>query len=351
MRILAVLTVSLLPGSSLIAQTSAPLDPKAMLAGLEQIKDKQATTAKRQLSQTMSDFNAACADDGAAIGFYEQAVDVTRFVGRQDAEMAFDLWKKTVIPRMNPEAVRTALWYTAISIRKAAGATDEQIFPDVLAYAESTQPDLPSLLAPVVPPGTPQNGQGQGQRGERRGENRGQMAQLGPEGMQGLQGLGFGQADPGEKIMEEAVSENVFAKWYMLGDQLAGLPDWEMVPANVDGIYEKFLLPIMRKNHDQRILEYWDAKIMSARGAASDATAAFSTDNYNMSVRPALLWSRAEDEIIIGQRDKGLADMYTLVKTYPAHPDAGRWITELEGYLTPAAPTAAAGGTSSPPPQ
>jgi hypothetical protein len=347
MRLLAVPAASLLISSSLLAQTAAPVDVQTMLAGLQQIKDKQSVTAKRQLGQTLSDFKAACADDGAAISFYEQAIDVTRFVGRQDADMAFDAWKKAVIPRMNPDAVRTALWYTTISVQRAAGATDEQIFPSVLAYAEAVQPDLASLLAPVVPPGTPPNGQAQGQRGERRGE-RGQLAQqLGPEGMQGLQGLGFGQADPGEKIMQEEVSQNVFAKWYTLTEQLSGLQNWNMVPADIDGIYTQFLLPIMRKNHDPRILDYWDTKIMSARGAASDATAAFNADAYNSTTRPTLLWSRAEDEIVIGQRDQGLNDMYSLVKNFPAHPDAKKWITELEGLLT-TPPTVAAGGGAAP---
>ena len=76
MRLLAVPAVSLLISSSLLAQTAAPVDVQTMLAGLQQIKDKQSVTAKRQLGQTLSDFKAACADDGAAISFYEQALSL-----------------------------------------------------------------------------------------------------------------------------------------------------------------------------------------------------------------------------------------------------------------------------------
>lgn len=342
MRFLAASLVLLILESSLIAQTAAPVDVQSMLASLQKIKQTQSTAAKQQYTQALTDFNGAYADDGSAISFYTQAINVTRFVGRPDAGTAFETWKKDVLPRMNPEAVRTALWYTAISLQRASGATDEQMFPVVLAYAEATQPVLPTLLAPVVPTGTPPNEPGQ--RGERRGERPDRQDR------EELQGLGFGGADPGEKIMEEDVSQNVFSKWYNLGEQLSGLDKWELVPANIDGIYDKFLLPIMRKNHDARILDYWNDKIMSARGVASDSSASFNTDTYNQTTRPALLWSRAEDEIVIGRRDQGLADMYSLVKGFPAHPDAGKWIAELEGLLT-TPPAVAAGGASPAAPQ
>jgi hypothetical protein len=125
---------------------------------------------------------------------------------------------------------------------------------------------------------------------------------------------------------------------------LGGLSNWEQTPANIDSMYEQVLLPIMRKKRDPRVLQYWDAKIMQEKGEASTATAAFSTDRFNLTRRPSLLWSRAEDEVVIGQRDQGITDMYNLVKTFPAHPDAGKWIKELEGLLT-APPAVAAGGT------
>jgi hypothetical protein len=42
--------------------------------------------------------------------------------------------------------------------------------------------------------------------------------------------------------------------------------------------------------------------------------------------------------------------MYGLVKAFPAHPDASKWITELESLLSPApaAPVASGGGAPIP---
>ena len=316
MRALPAIAIPFLFGSSLLAQIAAPpIDAKSMLASLQDIKQKQQTAAKSQLVQTISDFTAASADDGAALNFYLEAVRVTRFVGQPHEDTAFHDWRKDQMSRLHPSAIRTALRYTMLSLQRAAGATDDQIFPVLLAYAEDTEAILPSL--------------------EDTGGDR----------------HGGGGADDHD-ILKQAVSDNIFARWYNIGGQLDNLDNWEPVPGNIDGIYEKLLLPVMRKNHDARILQYWDNKIMSEKGQASVATAAFSTDRFNLTRRPSLLWSRAEDEVAIGMRSQGITDMYNLVKAFPGHPDAGKWIPELEGLLSPALPygnaPAATGGAPAP---
>ncbi len=283
-----------------------------MLEGLQQIKQQQATAAKTQLTQTIADFSAASADDGAAQNFYIEAVRVTRFVGQQGEATAFSEWEKNSLPRLNAAAIRLALRYTTISLQRAAGATDQQIFPVLLAYAMDAQDALPGIEAQQNAP--------QQQEGNRRGFGR-------------QQGQGGGREEE-PRILEEPVSDNIFSKWYNLGGQLSGLEGWEQVPGNVDSIFQQTLLPMMRKNRDPRILQYWDNKIVTERANASSATAAFSTDRFNLTRRPSLLWSRAEDEVAIGQREQGLNDMYDLVKNFPAHPDAGKWIKELQDLLT-----------------
>jgi hypothetical protein len=324
MRSLLIPSVFLLLGSSLFAQSAPTLDVKSMLQGLQQIKQQQATSAKTQLTQTIADFSAAAADDGAAENFYVEAVRVTRFVGQQGEATAFSDWEKGALPRLNPAAIHLALRYTTISLQRAAGATDEQIFPVLFAYAMEAQDALPGITAT-------QNAQ-QTQQGQQEGNRRGFGRQQG------------GPREEEPRILEEPVSDNIFSKWYNLGGQLGALDNWEQVPGNIDSIFQQTLLPMMRKLRDPRIIQYWDNKIVTERANASGASAAFSTDRFNQTRRPTLLWSRAEDEVAIGQREQGLNDMYSLVKTFPSHPDAGKWIKELQDLLTtstaPAASTA-----------
>jgi len=325
MRSLLIPSVWILLGSSLLAQTGGTLDVKSMLQGLQDIKDKQAATAKAQLTQTITDFSGACANDGAAVDFYVQAVRVTRFVGQANADTAFSEWAKNAMPRLNPEAIRLALRYTTITLQRAAGATDSQIFPVLLAYVQDAQDALPAISAQLAQ--QQQNPQGGDRFGRRFARDQAQQPR-----------------EPEPQILEEPVSENIFARWYNIGGQLSGLDNWEQVPSNIDAMYQGVLLPIMRKNRDPRVIQYWDNKILVEKSQASSAAAEFNTDTFNSTRRPSLLWSRAEDEVVIGQRDQGLTDMYNLVKAFPAHPNAGKWIKELQSLLAaPAPPVSTAG--------
>jgi len=312
----------LLLGSSAFAQGGPTLDVTSMLQGLQDIKAKQAAAAKTQLTQTIADFSAASATDTAALNFYAEAVRVTRFVGQDREATAYSDWLKNALPRLNPAAICLALRYTTISLQRAAGASDEQIFPILLAYAQTAQDALPAIEAQAA---APRENRG----GERRNPGRDQ-----PQPPQ--------EQEQEPQILETPVSDNIFAKWYNIGSQLSSLTNWELSPANIDSMYNQVLLPYMRKHRDPRVIQYWDNKILTEKAQASSATAAFNTDRFNLTRRPSLLWSRAEDEVAIGQRDQGLTDMYNLVKNFPAHPDAGKWIKELQGLLTnPAAPTQA----------
>jgi hypothetical protein len=286
-RPLLIPAISLFLSASLLAQSNQPVDPQAMLQALQDIKQKQSDSAKSQLVNTIRDFSGAAASDGAALDFYIQAVDTTEFVGRPREVTSLIEWKKKELPRINGTAVRTCLRYMVISMQRAAGATDAQIFPSVIAYAQDTE-----ALLPVM------------------GD---------------------------QPILQEGIADNIFSKWYNLNGQLAGLQNWEASPGNIDGIYETFLLPYMRQTKDPRIINYWDDKIANETARASSSAAAFNTDRFNLTRRPQLLWERARDMIVIGNRDAGLNEMFTIVKTFPTHPDAGKWIDELKGLLRAAA--------------
>ena len=52
---------------------------------------------------------------------------------------------------------------------------------------------------------------------------------------------------------------------------------------------------------------------------------------------PGMAWSRAEDEVALGQVNQGVADMMAIVKAHPDHPDFDRWISKLTDVVTPPA--------------
>ena len=119
-----------------------------------------------------------------------------------------------------------------------------------------------------------------------------------------------------------------------------GSRDWEMVPGNVDGIFQKIILPELRAQHDPRLLEYWDMKVKREGEAAARSRLAFDLDRFNQIRRPELLWNRAEDELALGQRGKAINDMFNVIKANPTHPNASAWVSKLETVIAP--PTAPA---------
>lgn len=295
--------LSLALGTVLLAQSGPQVDPNTILANLQQLRAKHTVSAKAQVANTLRDFSTAAATPESALAFYLQAVQVTRFAGDTREGTELRDWKKKEADRLkNPalaNALRTCLSYMALSMQRVEGATNAQLFPALLNYATQTQALLPSI-----------------------GD---------------------------QELIQQPISGNIFSRWYGCGGQLGGLQDWEQTPENTDGIYTEVLLPIMRKNRDPRILQYWDAKI--ARETAAAATAkAFDADVISNTRKPSLFWSRAEDMLLIGQRAAAVSEMYTVIKNYPNHPNAGKWMDELQGILTaPAASGAPAAGMSGTP--
>jgi hypothetical protein len=58
--------------------------------------------------------------------------------------------------------------------------------------------------------------------------------------------------------------------------------------------------------------------------------------------RPALLWARAQDVLLLGYRHRAITEMFNLVKTYPQHPEAANWIGQIEALIVPPATAAPA---------
>ena len=339
MRALLIPVVSLLIASSLEAQYQPPVDAKTMLYNLDQLQSKQAKASASQMAQALSDFSAASGDDASALSFYEQAIYVTRYQGRPNEQTDFNDWKKRVTDenRLSPFAIRTCLLYMTISLQRLDGATNDQSVTALLSYIDTARQMLDSVdaqgAAAVANGGNGANGDnGQGQRGR---------------GMRGRQAQAGQMPVIDREIIDTSIDSNVFATWYNLGDELGKIQNWEKTPADLDGVAEKFLLPTLRKARDRRLIQYWNDKITWETNQASKSTTPFAVNNFNQTKLPKLMWSRAEDLVIVGYRDQGLTQMYQIIKQYSDQPDAGGWITELKGLLSnPASlPTVASAGS------
>jgi len=100
-------------------------------------------------------------------------------------------------------------------------------------------------------------------------------------------------------------------------------------------------LPELRTERDQRVIEYWDARIKRESEVASKSKLDFDRDKFNTDRMPTLLWKRASDMAIIGFKNRAATDMFNLIRKYPSHPEVTQWMSKLEEMLSPVAPAAA----------
>ena len=155
-----------------------------------------------------------------------------------------------------------------------------------------------------------------------------------------------------DSILNRPLGGSIVVQWLKLGEWV-NVEKWEGTPGNFDGIYEKTILPELRAQRDQRVLEYWDMKIKREGDNAAKSKLEFEHDKFLTHKMPVLLWKKASDMAAIGMKNRAATEMFTLIRKYPQHPNAGEWMSRLEEMLMPAAaPTPApapATGTVPPP--
>ena len=210
------------------------------------------------------------------------------FVGQSHGQTDFQDWKKKEAEHLkSPEmqtAVRLHLNYLILSLQYSNGMTIPQLVPTLIRYSEL----VTSANAEVVR----------------------------------------------QEVLRRSVADSIFVKWYNAQRMFGELKDWEMSPGNVDGIWEKTILPQLRKDKDPRVIVYWDNKIKSAIEVMAESKRTFDLEQFNQIHKPTLLWSRAKDLIVVGQRNRGIGEMFAIVKNWPDHPSNAEWIAKLENVLS-----------------
>lgn len=270
------------------SQSAPPIDAKAMLEDLKTIKEKVATETKVGRNRIIQQLNAAAASDSTAIEFYQEAVRATQFDGQPREQTQFQDWKKKEKDKLHSrdlqEAARLHLNYLMLTLQYASGVEVKDLLPALINYTKQVSADLSALSD--------------------------------------------------QDLMKRALGAGIFVRWFQLEPMIADAKDWEMVPSNVDGIFGKTILPELRRQKDPRVLEYWDLRIQRGANEAQQSMSAFNADSFEQTRKPSLLWHRAQDQLAIGQRNQAIAEMFAIIKKYPAHADCAQWISQLEAILS-----------------
>lgn len=268
-------------------QSPPPVDPAAVLATLKDLKTRQTQTVAREKGQVLDSIRAAAADPAKA---YEQATLAVEIQGKGANEGTRMVeWRKQNADLLRDRnfltALRLELTYLALTWQRHMGAKGRDLVPALYDYTAQVNANADAIAA--------------------------------------------------LKLSNKSLNDSLFVKYFQVGPYINGLPEWENQPFDVDGIFQKTILPALRQDKDPRLLAYWDNKMQTEVARIDQRSNSLAVNRFNNVRRPTMLWNRAEDELLLGDRDRAVADMLAIVKAHTDHPEFDKWVARLTEVVTP----------------
>jgi len=331
-------------------QDAPPVDVSQLLQALKTMREQQAQQAKAGRQQAIQHVANAASSPSAAASAWEEAVRQTQFEGAPKEGAAFREWKEKEGDALNDQhaqnAARLYFAWLQITLQRSGGVPVKDILSQVVGYTKEVTAAQMAMEAFEDKMKREKELDAGGKRGARRPNNDDQVKRMHEQILK--TSVADGPPSKALKLDEFLSTQNFGGAEAKEGRDARNAAGWEMVPGNTEGIFQKIILPELRASKDPRLLEYWDMKIKREGEAAAKAKLAFEAERFTQVRRPELLWNRAKEEILLGHRNKAINEMFTLIKNYPAHPQADDWIQQLEGVLLPPTPAPAAAGAPAP---
>jgi hypothetical protein len=324
---LSVLPLLALAGTSFAqTQDASPVDVPNLLRELKAIREKQVTQVKTRRQSALQTVQAAAANGERAAALWQEAIKAIRFDGAPKEGALFGEWKDKEGDGLNSREARNAarLYFTWLSLtmQRDAGATTKDLLLPVIAYTKelSAHQQMVESLEEEIK--KDKELAASKTHGTRRAGGEGNVKKM------------------NDQILKDLAGSPV-VQWMKL-QEFVTPEKWTSNPGDADAIFTQIVLPELRAQKDPRVLEYWDLRLKKEADAASKAKLVFDVDKFNNQRRPALLWRRAQDQLLIGQRNRAMTEMFGLIKNHPQHPEADDWIANLEATMGSSSVPAAA---------
>lgn len=329
-RFSLIFAVSLILATSRIPaqQDVPPVDAGTILRDLEQLEQKQQAALQAARTTAVSQIKQAASSPTNATSLYESAIQATQFDGVRGQGAAFADWKKSKAALLRTKEMQTVLLlhlkYLALSLERKDSEKPEAFVAPSLAYAVEVAGADDLFLK-----------QGQYIREQAAKDKDGVAVQREAVKLK-------------DELLGKSLADSIFVKWLRLGPSLPKGEDWELTPGNIAGILEKNVRPVLREAKNPQLIDTWEFEMKVLADRITFGRLEHQADEFNTVTRPRLQFSRANDMIAIGQKNRGINEIYTMVKTYPQHADFGKWVQRLRELLqpAPAAPAAEPAGES-----
>lgn len=327
--IAAVAFAAIAAGAPLFAaelQDSSPVDVASLLQELKRLREQQATQRKQRRQSALQQVIAAASNGERAASLWEDAVRAVQFEGAAREGTAVKEWRdregEGLDSKEGREAARLFFAWLGLTLQHDAGAPVKDLLAQVVGYTKELAAHREAMEAVEDSIKKDKELDASGKHGKRRDGDESKVKRM------------------NDQILGKALAGSPVVRWFGLED-FVHPGKWETNPGNYDGIFKQVILPELRAQRDPRLLEYWDMQLRKEAGNASKMKL-FDAGKFTRETRPGLLWQRSQDMLLLGQKHRGMAEMFELIKRYPQHPDAESWIASLEALLVPTAAPAVA---------
>lgn len=285
------------------AQDVKPPSAEDILRELDSIEQRREQSKDAARNALLAKLQAAAASGPAASSLYSEAVEAVQFEGKKDRAQDTLEWKKKNADALRSRDLQSTLQlylrYVVLSIQRRQSENPDAFVQPSLAYVTSLVQSYSDLQSAPI--------------------------------------------EDVRKMMNQPMADSVIGKWLRLGEWL---PDdnksWEPRAGDVAGILEKNVRIPLRAAKDATILQVWDMQMKFEADRATAGRLTHGVDEFNKITVPKLAFNKAKDMAAIGQPNRAVTEMFTLVRTYPEHPDFASWVAAIRQALK----TSQSAGTS-----
>lgn len=307
----------------LLAQDAPPANVSAILQDLDKIEQTQKQIVLSARQTATAQIRAAANSPTAADALYQQAVEAMQFDGIRNKGSNFADWKSSKAPLLRSKEMQAILnfhlRYLALSLERFGSDKPELFAQPAYDYAK----ELVAYDARFL-----------------------KLAQKGPDPQTQRDkeeaALNKEILNAKKELLGQSLADSVFVKWLRLEPFLPKGDDWELKPGDISGILDKDVRSVFRKAKDPRLIETWEYEMQVKADRVSATRLDHDATDFNTVTRPQMQFNRANDMILIGQKNRGIAEIYSMIKTYPTHADFTQWVQRLRELLKPSAPAPAA---------
>ncbi len=294
--LLPTLLILLIAFNGVLRAQDQPLTPSETKLLLDSIKDLKGKVKDQRYgihASAIKAFRAAAASTTSAYDFYLKCYKEMNFTRKGARESDYLEWKKKnrdyLRSREHSEARRMQLQYLVLTLRAAQFTKKEQYY--------SIIPELTTLIDNAL--------------------------------------SAYPHLGSSRKILHSDAVGSTFGRVYDLQSTLKRNKNWGRSPMDIDGIYDRTILPMYRSNEKVDDLSAaWDKRISQRIRMVGALGSSESESKFTRDTLPRLNWEKNMDLLRGGKRRKALTAMVSLVRSNPEHENIDQWLDKLEGYLS-----------------